>query len=345
MVSPTAAAQVGDELGDFRPDGAFDEQDAEVGLGPAPPKDTLDDFYGDYESDDEPSSSSKASPITTKAPLSAVQSLEKNKVDKVKKGKKKEKKNREKKEKQVKKKEKNEASAPLTKEAIGMIRFSAMASEHIGEMRNPRVGELPSRTTAIPEQPMRYNPKPATDAAAAAVAYVPRMLRPVSGLLGLVANDDADEYETDTDADDDDEENGITLGEKIENMNSAKKSRVLNENETFLGLVASGLDVVLEPMGGLDRIKAALPPGLVRKSPAEPTYADICDGASKAGELGGAKGAEEAEKAVASAGGLRSRKVDEAKPKKMRKKKRPLPPNPTRPLDEMEVTSTPHLPE
>ena len=33
---------------------------------------------------------------------------------------------------------------------VGLIRYSAMARAHIGEVLNPRIGELPSRTPSLP---------------------------------------------------------------------------------------------------------------------------------------------------------------------------------------------------
>jgi len=340
------AGQVRDKLAEFTPSEAAVENDNAEGRLPLL-TDSLEEFYSkdtssdDDKDDNELSLSLRAPSHTTgKAPSDAPKSAEstrkiskklRNSNDRSKKKKRKNDK------KEDKKEGKKEVSPPLSTAQVGMIRYSAMASEHIGEMRNPRIGELPSRTAAIPTQPTRYNPKPAVDAAVAAAASLPRLFQSSSGYWGFSGHDDNEsEYETDTDA----EDSADGAGDAAQKPEPDKVNRVLDENETFFGLVTTGLDTVLEPVGGLGKIKSALPSGLIRDTPAEQKYDDVEDGPCEDSDQSKGGGADDLKEPSASTEGLRSRNSDNGipkKPKKMRRKKRPLPPDPTRPLDEIEA--------
>jgi len=341
----TGGGHVSDKLAEFTPSEApLESGDMDGSLPPV--IDSLEDFYSnDTSSDDddnERSLSLRAPSLTTKKTLSVPQKSVKSTRETSKKLRSSHDKAKKKKRRKDKNEDTKEVSPPLTTAQVGMIRYSAMASEHIGEMRNPRVGELPSRTTAIPEQPMRYMPKPAVDAAVAAAASLPRVFQSTSGYWGFSGHDDnISEYETDTDT----EDSADGSGEIDKKSEAGKADRVLDENETFFGLVTSGLDTVLEPVGGLGKIQSALPAGLVSETPGEQKYDDVEDGPSGDNEKGksGSSAENLNEASSSSTEGLRSRKSDDVnpKPKKMRRKKRP-PPNPTRPLDDTEVRIT-HL--
>lgn len=111
-------------------------------------------------------------------------------------------------------KKKNE---PLSHEQVGMIRYSAMARVHIGEVHNPRIGELPSRTASLPVK----EPRPTE------IADLP-IVGPATTLASkiFVADGSSSEYET----------------EEVEEEDEEDESN--KEDDSFVGAIKEGVGIL-----------------------------------------------------------------------------------------------------
>ena len=195
-----------------------------------------------------------------------------------------------------------------------------MAKDHIGEVRNPRIGELPSRTADLPVKELQHHEPTVPEAVIGLISSASRVVRG--------SDDDESEYETDTDAEEPPEE--VASHAQGSTTEGSTTEGEKPEDDSFFGAVSEGLEVVLGPL------KTALPATLA--APEQNAYKDI------EGDLGTI--ATEADSGGGN-NGLRKRGEPLPKPKKMRKKKKPPKeePNldPTRPLDPMEVSCHVHF--
>jgi hypothetical protein len=197
---------------------------------------------------------------------------------------------------------------------VGLIRYSTIALEHIGEVRNPRVGELPSRT---PNLPVKTSPTVDSlfvlpNPLAVASTFLPLCV--LQGALRHKALGSEEEYETDTD--EDEQKNGGTA-QSLEDS-AAKETQEMSvlEDDSFLGAIKEGASVLQET------ILAPLMP------------------------FGGHRGADSTDQAYAqldAPGGAGSKASVGAAPDGKRRRKRrpsrdpPLPVDPQRPLGALEL--------
>jgi len=156
----------------------------------------------------------------------------------------------------------------MTALEVGMIRYGELAQTRIGEVRNPRIAELPSRTAALPD-------KTGTAWQAASSSSSPGLLSDVIGSVWRDQDQDGSDFETDTDASDDEGvsggggaakeaegggdvesggggggSSGINGGEVGKKGKRAPVEKEVGEEEddSFFGAIKEGVGVVFAPL-------------------------------------------------------------------------------------------------
>jgi hypothetical protein len=127
-------------------------------------------------------------------------------------------------------------TGPMSHEQVGMIRYSAMARVHIGEVRNPKIGELPSRTPSLPEK----------RTVSSDVLSIPSV-SDAKKLVSKLWSDETSSDEEDDDAEEEEEEEEEEEGEEEKD----------GEDDSLLGAIREGVGVITSMVEPIMKSKAS----------------------------------------------------------------------------------------